>query len=206
MKILGTLSYTWVLSLEDLTCLTVLCFALKCSQFGITLNFRSETLLLMEMIHQALGFHGPTLKSTGRNQENKAVILKMLPQGPYLGERTQAKKYLIINQNNFPLLKQQKVFLSRFMLSFRMSDFPCGSHLGALQRSGGVFLWFPKLQDKLKVFLLQEPLPRPVPCEGDGPALPMAAVLAAEQWEVLGFICLFAFAQSTRTLCLPNHY
>lgn len=96
VKILGTLSYTWVLSLEDLTCLTVLYFALKCSQFRVILNFRSETLLLKEMIHQALGFHGPTLKFTGWNQENKAVILKMLPRGPYLGERTQAKKYLII--------------------------------------------------------------------------------------------------------------
>lgn len=50
------------------------------------------------MIHRALGFHGPMLKFTGWNQENKAVTLKMLPQGPYLGERTQAKKYLIIKQ------------------------------------------------------------------------------------------------------------
>lgn len=34
-----------------LTCLTDLYFVLKCSQFRDTLNFRPETLLLMEMIH-----------------------------------------------------------------------------------------------------------------------------------------------------------
>lgn len=176
MKIPGTLSYTWVLSLEDVCGSFVFCIRMFPVWGHSRFQLSNPSADGNDSLSPELSW--PTLQFTGRSQENKAiaVILKMVPQGPYLGERTQAKKYLIIKYNKItsPCWNSKTCFYPDLCCLLEWVIFPKAHTLVLFKgqeccspycRKGFPAPWAPA-QNRSKW----------------GPALPMAA----EQWEVMG--------------------